>query len=149
MKLSKDLREFIELLNSKKVKYLIVGGYAVAYHGHPRFTGDIDFFVESSPGNASLLEDILRTFGFADLGMSKEDFLKPEQVIQLGRPPNRIDILTSISGVNFSEAWNTKTTADFDGLPVFIISKKFLIQNKKTVQRAQDIADLNKISGEG
>src|SRR5450756_1386135 len=101
MRLNKDLREFIALLNSTGVKYLIVGGYAVGFHGYPRFTGDIDFFVERSLENATRLEKVLADFGFGELGLSASNFLEPESVIQLGRPPNRIDILTSIDAINF------------------------------------------------
>jgi Nucleotidyl transferase of unknown function (DUF2204) len=86
MKLSKDLREFIGLLNSKGIKFIIVGGHAVAYHGYPRFTGDIDFFIECSSANAKALERVINAFGFAGLGLTANDFLKPETVIQLGRP---------------------------------------------------------------
>ncbi len=147
MKVSKDLREFIELLNSRKVNYVIVGGHAVGYHGYPRFTGDIDFFVESSRSNAVLLEKLMADFGFAGLNLTAADFQQPEIVIQLGRPPNRIDILTSITGVNFADAWRTKIKAVMDGLPVFILSKELLIQNKRAVQRTQDLADLKRLEG--
>jgi len=146
MKLSKDLKEFIELLNSSKVKYVIMGGYAVAYHGHPRFTGDIDFLIERSASSAALLEQVVNRFGFSGLGLKARDFLEPETVIQLGRPPNRIDILTSASGVNFEDAWRSKETTIFDGLPVYVISKELLIKNKRAVQRPQDIADLKQIA---
>src|ERR1700678_2529267 len=105
MKLQEDLREFVELLNSHDVDYLIVGGYAVAYHGHPRFTGDIDFFVRPTADNARALLGVLEEFGFAELGLSANDFTSPHQVIQLGLPPNRIDLLTGISGVSFEQAW--------------------------------------------
>lgn len=94
MKLQKDLREFIELLNSHGVKYLIVGAYSLAYHGMPRFTGDIDIFIEVNQKNADHLQDVIQAFGFGSSGLQKEDFLKPNQVIQLGIAPNRIDLLT-------------------------------------------------------
>lgn len=95
MKLPKDSREFIELLNAHGVKYVIVGGYAVVWHGHPRFTGDIDFFVERSESNASALEKAVRDFGFGELGLTASDFLEPQTVVQLGRPPYRIDIINT------------------------------------------------------
>ena len=142
MKLNQDLREFIELLNSKGVKFIVVGGHAVAYHGYPRFTGDIDFFVERSQPNAEALEQVINAFGFSGRGLKAKDFLQPEVVVQLGRPPHRIDILTSITGVDFTQAWQTKVAALLDGLPVSFISKEFLIVNKRAVKRAQDIADL-------
>lgn len=117
MRLQKDLREFVELLNSKGVKYVIVGGYAVAYHGHPRFTGDIDLFVEPSADNAGRILAALRDFGFGDLELSPQDFQCPDSVVQLGMPPNRIDLLTSLSGVSFEKVWQARLAAQLDDLP--------------------------------
>src|SRR3954467_2658797 len=97
------LREFIALLNSHEVEYLVVGDYAVAFHGHPRFTGDIDFLIRPTAENAKRTLDAIRDFGFGSLELTFEDFTTPERIIQLGRPPNRIDILTSISGVEFDD----------------------------------------------
>lgn len=97
MKLGKDLREFIELLNSRRVDYIVVGGHAVAFHGYPRFTGDIDFLFRSSRENADRLIAALTEFGFSELRLLPEDFMRPNIVVQLGYPPNRIDLLTSIS----------------------------------------------------
>ena len=141
-----DVKEFIELLNSKGVKYLIVGGHAVGYHGHPRFTGDTDFFVDTSERNAKLVQEAIEEFGFASIKIRLEDLRKSEMVVQLGRSPNRIDILTSLTAVKFSEAWRTKHRARLCNLPVFIISKKYLIRNKKALGRPQDLADVKKIS---
>jgi hypothetical protein len=145
MKLSKDSREFVELLNSTRVNYLLVGGHAVGYHGYPRFTGDVDFFVERNMENAQKLEKVLAEFGFASLGLKAKDFLEPGIVIQIGRPPNRIDLLTSIDAVEFGEAWDTKIQGVIDGLPVFIINRDLLIRNKQATNRTQDRADIEKI----
>ena len=147
MKLSKDLREFVELLNSAKIKYLIVGGHAVAFHGYPRFTGDTDFFVESSRSNANALEQVLRDFGFSGIGVTEQDFLQPGIVVQLGRPPNRIDLLTSIDGVTFEEAWSSRMLVEIDGLPVNFISKEHLLKNKRASGRPQDHADADRLEG--
>ena len=141
MKLSKDLREFIALLNSTHVKYLIVGGHAVAFHARPRFTADFDFFVECSPENADRLQQVIGAFGFSALGLKAADFLQEGVVVQLGRPPNRIDLLTSIDGVKFSEAWGRRAPGELDGIPVYFISKEDLLANKRAVGRPQDIAD--------
>jgi hypothetical protein len=100
------LREFIELLTSHGCEFLVVGGHAVAFHGHPRFTGDIDFLIRSTSENESRVLAALRDFGFGQLELRVEDLTKPESVVQLGRPPNRIDLLTSISGVEFERAWS-------------------------------------------
>jgi predicted nucleotidyltransferase len=145
MQLSKDLREFVELLNSRKIKYLLVGGHAVAFHGHPRYTGDVDFLIDTSPENAALMAEVIREFGFATLDLTEADFRAPEMVIQLGRPPNRIDILTSIAAVSFEEAWKTRVETRLDGLPVWVISKDFLVQNKLAAARPQDLADVAKL----
>jgi hypothetical protein len=142
MKLNKDLREFIALLNSTKVKYLIVGGHAVAFHGRPRFTGDFDFFVERSSENAERLAEVVSTFGFGALGLKQKDFLEPGIVVQLGRPPNRIDLLTSIDGVEFSVAWSRRLEGTIDDLPVTFISKQDLMANKRATGRPQDLADI-------
>jgi hypothetical protein len=136
---------FIALLKSTGVRYLLVGGHAVAFHGYPRFTGDIDFFVEVSPDNAARLEQVLQAFGFGGVGIGLEDFLEPGNVIQLGRPPNRIDLLTSIDGVLFQEAWPNRVQASLDGLPVCILSKPDLLRNKQASNRPQDRADLDRL----
>lgn len=142
MPLPKDLREFIASLNSHRVDYVIVGAYALAFHGHPRYTGDIDILVGAAPENASRLEEVLREFGFGEAGLSARDFLEPEQVIQLGRAPNRIDLLTSITGVSFEEAWANRVPAELDGIPVSFIGRELLIRNKRATERVQDQADL-------
>lgn len=147
MKLSKDLREFVALLNSRKIKYLLVGGYAVAYHGLPRYTEDIDFLIETSSENAALVAAAVHDFGFAKLGLKPDDFRAPESVIQLGRAPNRIDLLTSVTAVSFKEAWKTKIQTDLDGLPVWVISKALLVQNKLATGRGQDLVDVERIGG--
>lgn len=143
MKLERDLREFIELLNVRDVRYLIVGAYALAHHGRPRYTGDIDFFVEASAQNAERLSLVLEEFGFANVGIVEEDFTAADQVVQLGVEPHRMDIMTSISAVAFDEAWASREYGDLDGLKVPFISKELLKRNKAAVGRKQDLADLD------
>ena len=145
MNLPPDLRAFVESLNSAGAKYVIVGGYAVAFHGHPRFTGDIDFFVESSPENAQKIVHAIDLFGFASLGLKPDDFTQPDAVIQIGFPPNRVDIITGIEAVTFDEAWSSRLTARLDGLPVSFLSKELLIRNKKAANRPQDLGDISKL----
>ena len=142
MPLHSDLREFIELLNSHRVEYLIVGAHALAFHGHPRYTGDIDILVRASPENAGRLAQVISAFGFADTGLGAKDFLTPDQIVQLGQPPNRVDLLTSITGVGFDEAWANRAPAKLEGLPVFFIGLDSLVKNKKATGRTQDQADL-------
>jgi hypothetical protein len=147
MRLSSDLREFLESLNSRGVDYVIVGAYSLAFHGRPRYTGDLDILVRATSENASKLVGLLNQFGFTDTGFQESDFTESEQMIQLGRPPNRIDLLTSITGVSSDEAFATKLPAELDGIPVFVLSKDALIQNKRAVGRPQDLADLETLEG--
>ena len=147
MKLDKNLREFIELLNSRGVEYLVVGGHAVAFHGHPRFTADIDFFVAISPVNAEKLIDVLNAFGFSALGLKKEDFLEQGSIVQLGYPPNRIDIVTGIEAVAFTEAWNQRILGTLGGIPVQFIGRDLLLKNKRAAGRPKDLADADALEG--
>ena len=142
MNLEEDLREFVELLNALNVRYMVVGAFAVAYHGYPRFTADVDIFIERSHENAERLVQVMERFGFGDLNLSINDFTKEDQVIQLGVSPNRIDLLTFLSGVNFQDAWATHEQAEIDGLSVPFISKEMLKRNKVASGRPQDLADL-------
>ena len=143
MRLSNDLREFLELLNSRGVEYVIVGAHSLAFHGRPRYTGDLDILIRATPKNAAKIVDLLNEFGFADSGFRESDFTELNQVIQLGRAPNRIDLLSSISGVSTDEAFASKVSAELDGIPLFILGKDALIQNKRAVGRPQDLADLD------
>lgn len=143
--MNKDLREFTALLSSHGVEFIVVGGYCVAFHGVPRFTGDIDFFIRVSPDNSERLERVIQEFGFGSTGLKRADFLRPGQIIQLGLPPNRIDILTAIDGVDFEEAWARRVGAELEGLAVFMLSKDLLIRNKEAADRPQDRADLERL----
>jgi len=143
--LQKDLREFIELLNSEGVRYVIVGGYAVAFHGHPRVTGDIDVFVDATATNSSKMERVVRAFGFPGPGLSAADFAKRDKIVQLGLPPNRVDIITSIDAVTFDEAWSTRVEATLDDVRVNYISKELLLKNKAATGRAGDAADIERM----
>ena len=147
MSLNADLREFIELLNSRGIEYVIVGEHSLAFHARPRYTGDLDILVRPSSENAAKLVSLLRDFGFEKADFTEADFTVPEQMIQLGRAPNRIDLLTSISGVTVAEAFSTRMSTELEGLPVFVLSKDALIRNKRAVGRPQDIADLEGLEG--
>jgi hypothetical protein len=144
MQLSTDLREFIELLNSRGVEYIIVGAHSLAFHGKPRFTGDLDILIRPTPGNASRLASVLQDFGFG-AEFNQLDFLQENQVVQLGRAPHRIDLLTSLSGVQIDEAFSTKVAAEIDAIPVGILNKELLIKNKQAVGRPQDLADIESL----
>lgn len=144
--LNKDFREFIESLNSNKIKYLLVGGYAIAFHGHPRYTKDLNVWIELSEENASNVLKALADFGFADIDVSKEDFLKTGTVVQLGYPPNRIDLINSPDGVDFAECYASRIEIDIDDLKISVIDLENLKKNKKASGRLQDLADLEKLS---
>ena len=144
MQLSADLREFIGLLNSRGVEYVIVGAHSLAYHGRPRYTGDLDILVRPTPANAAKVAAVLQDFGFAAL-VEEADLTKPEQIVQLGRAPNRIDLLTSLSGVGLEEIFETKIATQLDNLPVPILSKELLIRNKRAVGRPQDLVDVTEL----
>jgi hypothetical protein len=141
MPLSKDLREFIELLNANGVECLVVGGLAVAWHGHPRFTADIDFLIRPDPANAALVVKTLRDFGFGGFQVVPADLCQPDQVLQLGVKPNRIDLITSVAGLTFEEAWESRVGGTIDSVPVLFIGRDALIRNKEAAARPQDLAD--------
>ena len=140
--LNQDFREFIQSLNENEVRYLVIGGYAVAYHGHPRYTKDIDIWLEMTPENAAKMVRALEQFGFASLGLKEEDFSAPDQVVQLGYPPARIDLLTTLEGVDFESCYAARVQTEMDGIPVDVIDLESLKRNKKAVGRIQDLADL-------
>ncbi|HEY5327089.1 MAG TPA: nucleotidyltransferase [Mucilaginibacter sp.] len=148
MTLDKDFEDFVVLLNKHKVTYMVIGGYALAFHGKPRHTGDLDIWIDLSDDNGQKMISVINDFGMASLGLKKVDFLQKGGITQIGYPPLRIDILNEIDGVNFNEAYLNKLIIDVDGLPVSYIGLNDLIQNKQASGRKKDISDvsaLNKI----
>lgn len=141
MKVEKDFEDFIRLLNYHKVKYLVVGAYALIFHTLPRNTGDIDFFIETSEANSIKVLRALKDFGFGDLDFKEEDFLNQDNVIQLGYSPNRIDIITGISGLTFEEAYQNKVKRKIGSEEVYFILASDFLKNKTSAERAKDIAD--------
>ena len=142
MEIERDFKELLVLLNSHHVEYLLIGAYALAFHGAPRFTGDLDVFVKPDSGNSRRLMAALTDFGFGSVGLSAEDFEKPGQVVQLGVPPIRIDLITAISGVSWDEAVVGGVAADLDGVPVRFIGRNHFVTNKRAAGRKKDLADL-------
>lgn len=140
-----DFKEFLKLLNAHQVEYLLIGGYAVGYHGYPRATADMDIWIAMDPANARKIVAVLKEFGFNLPDLSPELFLKEWQVIRLGVPPVRIEIATTISGVNFRECYAEKVLGELDGEQVKLISLKHLKINKKASGRHQDLADLENL----
>ena len=145
MPLNKDLREFLGLLNSNRVDYLVVGAFAVAFHGVPRYTGDLDLLVRPSAENAERVLRALSQFGFGSVSIQLEDLQLPGKVIQLGVEPNRIDLLTAISGVTFEEAWAGRNEAELDGIATHFIGRAALLRNKERTGRAKDLGDAEEL----
>ena len=142
IQLAPDFKEFLRLLNSNKVEYLLIGGYAVGYHGYPRPTGDMDIWVSVKPANADSLVGALEQFGFS---CPKELLLEENKVVRMGVPPFRIEILTTIDGVNFSECYANRMQVLFDGVDVSLIGLAQLKLNKKASGRSKDITDLENL----
>ena len=139
--LNSDFKEFVGLLDANGVEYLLVGGYALAAHGHPRYTGDIDFWVSPAAANVQRLLGALHDFGFGSLGLTAGDFA-PDTVIQLGHPPRRIDLLTGIDGVEFAGCWDRRESLAVDGLELHLIALDDFKANKRAAGRLKDLADL-------
>ena len=142
MEVQADFRDLLALFNAHGVEYLIVGGYALAFHGAPRFTGDLDILVKPDGDNVRHILDALDEFGFGSLGLAIEDFESPEQVIQLGVPPVRVDLITSLSGVTWDEAVSGKVRGTYGGVPVNYIGRTQFLANKRATGRQKDLADL-------
>lgn len=145
MKLIPDWREFIELLNSEGVRYLLIGGWAVNRLTIPRATGDIDFFVSPDPENEAALRKVLLKFGFGLLLPSESERLFSKPMIMLGRPPHRIDLISEISGVGFEEAWAGRELDTIDGVTLHVISRELLEKNKEASAREKDLFDLKNL----
>lgn len=143
--LNQDFKEFIQSLNDNQVRYLVVGGYAVAFHGHPRYTKDLDVWIAMSPENAAKVVKALEQFGFGSLGLKADDFLAPAHIIQLGYAPNRIDILTTVDGVEFEDCYATRVNVEIDHIGVSFIDLENLKRNKKAAGRHQDLADVENL----
>ncbi len=148
MEAQKDFKELLELFNGHKVEYMIVGSYALAYHGAPRFTGDIDIFVKPSLDNAQRILSALSDFGFGLLSLTIDDFQNPDSVVQLGVPPVRIDIMTSITGVTWQEADQGKLEGVYGDIPVYFLGREQYIANKRAIGRKKDLADLESLGEE-
>ncbi len=145
MELDQDFKEFIELLNEYQVKYLIIGGYAVNYYGYPRYTSDLDFWIWLTEKNINLLLEALQKFGFSSLNLEFKDFKDPDNIIQLGYEPYRIDLLVDVDGVNFEECYERKLATQLDGIYINFLSLNDLIVSKKAGTRLQDQADAEQL----
>lgn len=140
--LSQDFKEFVSLLNKHDIEYLIVGGYAVGVHGHPRYTGDLDVWINPTMENAKKMVDVLDDFGFSSFNLTEADFVQAGNVIQMGYPPFRIDILTKIDGVEFADCYPNRTVIQYDEVTLNIIGINELRKNKQSSGRLKDLDDL-------
>ncbi len=145
MRVEKDFEELLKLFNQHGVKYCIIGAFAVAYHFKPRYTKDLDLFVEPSKENAKKIMTAIKNFGFGSVGLSEEDFSREHQIIQLGVEPVRIDIITSIGSCSFEEAWKTRKAGTYGNEKVHFIGLGELIKSKKAANRPHDIADIKNL----
>jgi hypothetical protein len=143
-----DFRDLFALLNEHKVEYLIVGGYALAFHGAPRYTGDIDIFVRPHLENAQRILQAPATFGFQFPNLTVDDFQNPNKVVQLGVPPVRVDLITSLTGVSWEEADSSKERGNFGDVPVHYIGREQYIANKRATGRKKDLADIEALGEE-
>lgn len=149
MALQRDLREFIASLNSSDVDYLIIGAYALAIHGHPRLTGDLDVFVRATSDNMAKLQKALAEFSSNANAVDVAEFLQPDRMLRIGVEPNQIDILSHIAGVTFEEAWEHRVHQDAGGIQANFIGRREFIRNKKATGRLQDLADAEFIENLG
>jgi hypothetical protein len=143
MEVHSDFRDLLELFNAHRVEYLVVGSYALAFHGAPRLTRDMDLLVRPTRANAQRILTALDAFGFASLHLTVEDFDRPDQVLQLGVPPVRIDIMTSIEAVAWDEAWSGRAAGQCGGVPVHFLGREQYITNKRAIGRPKDLGDLD------
>ncbi len=148
MEVEPDFRDLLKLFNEHRVNYIIVGAYALAYHGVPRYTGDIDILVRPARDNAKSIISALDEFGFGAVGLTAEDFVVTDKVVQLGFAPVRVDIITSITGVSWEEAETGQEAGFYGDIPVYYIGKTQLIKNKRTLARKKDMADLEALDEE-
>ena len=145
MEVQQDFRDLLELFNNNEVEYIIVGAYALGFHGAPRYTGDLDVFVKPDPINAKSIMQALNEFGFGAVGLTEADFIEEGKVVQLGVPPVRVDILTSITGVQWEQAQSGRVEGWFGDLRVHYIGRDDFIANKRALGRKKDIADIEAI----
>jgi hypothetical protein len=145
MILNPDFKEFFQLLNANDVRYLVVGGYAVAYHGYPRYTKDVGIWICTDKENAKRMVQVLKDFGFESLGLEESDFLEADTIIQLGYAPNRIDLIMGMPGVEFEECYRSRLEEEIDGVKIKFIDLENLKKSKRAAGRAQDIADVENL----
>lgn len=146
MEIQQDFRDLLQLFNETNVEYIVVGGYALAFHGVPRYTGDIDLWLKISKQNAENVIKALRKFGFGSIKLSPSDLTQKDQIIQIGYPPVRIDLMTSIDGVDWDDAFKNSLKSHYGDITINLISKEDFIKNKKATGRFKDLADIESLN---
>jgi len=146
MLLPEDFKEFLKLLNENQIEYLVVGGIAVGLHGYPRATGDLDIWIANTATNANLLVKVCNEFGFTTPEVEPELFRKPNSIIRMGVPPLRIELMLSLTGLNFSECYKKREYKKADGLKISVIDINNLLINKKLIHRNKDLDDIENLS---
>lgn len=149
MELQKDFEDLCVSLNARVVEYVIVGGYALAFHGAPRFTGDLDIFIRPTAANVERLLAALKDSGFHDVRLDPDDLLRQRKILQLGRQPVQVHIMAFISGVPWETAWDSRESGTYGGTPVFFLGREAFLANKRAVGRTKDLADIEALLGAG
>jgi hypothetical protein len=142
---SQDFKEFVRLLNHHSVEYLLVGGYALGIHGYPRYTGDLDIWINPTQDNARKMIDVVNEFGLSSLGLAATDFSESGNVIQIGYPPFRIDVITKPDGVSFEACYQRKVDVEYEGVPLSVIGLEDFKKNKLASGRPKDLIDLENL----
>lgn len=148
MEVQRDFRELLALFNARQIDYIVVGAHALAFHGAPRYTGDLDLLVRPDGENAQRLLKALDEFGFGNLGLTVEDFITPDKVVQLGVAPVRVDLVTSLTGLSWEEAAAGRVKGSYGDVAVPYLGKKEFIRNKRAIGRKKDLADLEALDEE-
>jgi hypothetical protein len=149
MEFQKDFEDLCASLNGRNVEYIVVGGYALAFHGAPRFTGDLDIFIRPTSGNVNNLLAALHDFSFRDTPVHPDDLLGERKILELGRQPVQVHIMASISGVSWEEAWESRQLGAYGSAPVHFLGREAFIANKRAVGRAKDLADIDALREPG
>ena len=145
METQKDFEKLLALFNAHEVEYVVVGGYALAFHGVPRVTGDLDLLVKADHENAGRILAALDEFDFASMQLTRADFAMPGNVVELGEPPVQIDIMTGLTGLSWEEVATGKVRSDYGQTPIYVIGRDSLVANKRALGRQRDLADLEAI----
>lgn len=148
MEIQQDFRELLKLFNTHEVEFIIVGAYALAFHGVPRYTGDMDILVKPDPDNAGKVLAALKEFGFGSLDLNESDFQEPDKVVQLGVSPVRVDLITSLTGLSWQQVYAGKVQGNYGDIEVYYLGREELLSNKRALGRKKDLPDIEALGEE-